>query len=67
MISKLESGHVSHPRFSTVVNLARVLQIDPALLRFDGISADAPLSPPILHRITKAARPKRAAGAEATS
>ena len=48
MVSKLESGHVSHPRFSTVVNLARILQIDPALLRFD---AAPHAGAPILHRI----------------
>jgi transcriptional regulator with XRE-family HTH domain len=52
MVSKLESGQVSHPRFSTVVNLARVLHIDPALLRFDVVHAGAP----ILHRIARQKR-----------
>jgi transcriptional regulator with XRE-family HTH domain len=53
MVSKLESGQISHPRFSTVINVARVLQIDPALLRFDGARH---AGAPILHRIARQKR-----------
>lgn len=38
MISKLENGLVPDPRFSTVLNLARALKVEPGLLRFDGSS-----------------------------
>jgi predicted transcriptional regulator len=37
VISKLETGVIKNPRFSTVLSLARALQINPAGLRFDGI------------------------------
>jgi transcriptional regulator with XRE-family HTH domain len=34
LISKLETGRINHPRFTTVIALARALQVDPDVLSF---------------------------------
>lgn len=34
LISKLENGQIAEPRFSTVMSLARALDLDPSALHF---------------------------------
>jgi predicted transcriptional regulator len=41
LVSRLETGHVKHPRFETVLNLARALHMDPAGLRFTAPEGEA--------------------------
>ena len=41
MVSKLESGHIRNPRFSTVLSLARALERDPETLRFEARDGNA--------------------------
>jgi transcriptional regulator with XRE-family HTH domain len=41
MISKLENGQIAEPRFSTVMSLARALNLEPSALQFTAPAASS--------------------------